>query len=93
MKHAEFCVRSLDGAHKDLNIQTLEVCVQNPTTNLTEKEFPAPFWYEYQKEGCPLSGTLEDLMRGALGQGVASNWSRIARNIQQQPSYQYNCTL
>jgi len=39
--HAELWVRALDGSRKDLEIQTLEVLVQNPTTYLAEKGFSA----------------------------------------------------
>jgi len=42
IKHAEFCVRALDGLRKDLEIQGLEVLVQNPTTYLAEKVFSTP---------------------------------------------------
>jgi len=30
---------------------------------------------------CLLSGTLDDLMRGALEQDIVLNWIEIARNI------------
>jgi len=40
-KHAELWVRALDGSRKDLEIQTLEVLVQNPTNCMAEKGFSA----------------------------------------------------
>jgi len=39
--NAEFWVKAVDGLRKDLEIQTLEVLVQNPTNNLAEKGLSA----------------------------------------------------
>jgi len=40
-KHPEFWERALDGSRKDLEIQTLEVLVLNPTNYMAEKGFSA----------------------------------------------------
>jgi len=82
-KHAEFWVRALDGLYIDLAIQALEVLVQNPTIYLAGKGLCALVDIKSRKS-CLLSGTLDDLIRGALEQEVVPNWSEIGRSIQQQ---------
>ena len=86
-KHAEFCIRALDGAYKDLAIQALKVLVQNLTIYLAEKGFSALVDIKTSKRSCVLNETLDDLMWGALEQDIEPNWYEISQNIQQQMSH------
>ena len=55
IKHAEFCVRDLDGPRKYLEIQALEVLVQSPTNYLAEKGFVTLVIDGYQDRKVELS--------------------------------------
>ena len=86
-KHTEFWIKQLDGNYRDLAIQALDIRVQNPTTYLAEKGFSTLVDIKTKKRNKLLSGTLDQLMPGALEKAVMPNWSELVNNIQQQISH------
>ena len=73
----EFWIKKLDGNYRDLAIQALDILVQNPITYLAEKCFSTLVDIKTKKRNKLLSGTLDQLMCGALEKTVMPNWSLI----------------